>query len=296
MSNFNFYLGLDIAKRSDYSALVIAEKPFWSVRHNTWMYLTDLTREEAEKEYREECVEQRRMAESSSLEDWPEDWKLRVLSAQRWPKQTTYPQVAEDVGRLFRGMDSGLVQIALLVDVTGQGDSMSDLLRKDGLPAIGLTWGGIAQKPNWDEEDKVGKVNVPKGDLVTRTKMLFELEQIHIVPFPEEKALIDELYSYQMKTNTVTGHESWGAASNTYDDLVSALMMACWFAQQGEEQGVPYDVIGKKLSSIGYELEDARKTVWEYGIGDGEPYTGYGVDEEGGGQLHQKFGAPWLIR
>lgn len=148
--------------------------------------------------------------------------ELHVRLAHRFPLGMSYPDIVERAGRVMRG----LPEAALVVDATGVGAPVVDMLRKARLRPIPVTITG----GNQVTRDPSGGFHVPKRDLVSAAvvplqngvlKFAAELEHL--------EALQHELLSFRTKINAA-GHDTYAAwREQDHDDLVLALALACWW-------------------------------------------------------------------
>ena len=117
----------------------------------------------------------------------------------------------------------------LIVDNTGVGPAVTDLLKKKGLSfrAVTITGG-----------DKVhvggGRYRVPKRDLVAALEVPFHTGELKIAEGLELwPKLREELLNFRRKINLATAHDSYEHWRETdHDDLVLATALACWWARR----------------------------------------------------------------
>ena len=198
-----FYVGLDLGQAADYNALAVVQ---------------------------------------SGVQEKPEGGTERFLHLrhlERYELGTPYPDIADKVvalmrdGRLspneydpsrrrtFRGTPQ------LIVDDTGVGRAVADLLKTKGLRFKALTITG------GDEVNAVGgdRYRVPKRDLVGALEVPFHTGKLKIaegmVLWP---ALKKELLSFRRKIDLRTAHDSYEHwRESDHDDLVLAAALACWW-------------------------------------------------------------------
>ncbi len=193
---YTHYVGLDLGKMQDYTALAV--------------------------------LEQHRQEETRYTIPWLQRFKLG----------TEYHTVASDVGGMLRKMSTqqGVGRIALIVDATGVGQPVVELLRKTPMPAdiydVTITGGDT---PSHDEQSW----RVPKRDLVSTVQVLVQPRpsRLTIAPtLPDALVLQQELLNFQMKL-TDAAHDTYGAyREGTHDDLTLAVALAAW---AGEEERIP---------------------------------------------------------
>ncbi len=118
----------------------------------------------------------------------------------------------------------------LIVDATGVGRPVVDRLRRERLPGtlldVTITGGDTAthQGSSW---------RVPKRELVSVAQVLLQSGRLKIAEaLPDTAVLTRERLNFQVKINDLA-HDSYGAwREGTHDDLVLAVALACWAAEQ----------------------------------------------------------------
>ena len=204
-----FYVGLDIGQSADYTALAVVQ----TVRERN---------------------------EQGSIESF-----LHLRHLERYPLRTLYPDIAEQVADLMR--DERLTEPVrlvprtslhapeLVVDNTGVGPAVTDLLKKKGLrfKAVTITGG--------DEVHAVGggKYRVPKRDLVSALEVPFHTGRLKVAEdLPLWGALKEELLNFRRKVDLRTAHDSYEHWRETdHDDLVLATALACWWIAYKSRRG-----------------------------------------------------------
>lgn len=157
---------------------------------------------------------------------------LSVGYLERMPLGTPYTVVARHVRDLVKRPKMTLelpfpakrsIAPILVVDATGVGRPVIDMMKADGLQPFALTITGGSTAEG-------GKV--PKRDLVSSLQILFQSGRLKIAPaLQHAKTLADELERFRVKIDPVTAHDSYGAwRSGSYDDLVLAVAVAAWYA------------------------------------------------------------------
>ncbi len=120
-------------------------------------------------------------------------------------------------------------QTELVVDKTGVGVAVTDLLKERNLRFIGVTITGLGQKVN---KTGVREYSVPKQDLVAALEVPFHTGKLKIAEDLELwPTLRGELLTFRRKQNVITAHisyEHW--RESDHDDLVLACALACWKA------------------------------------------------------------------
>ena len=155
-----------------------------------------------------------------------QDRKYQLRHLERLPLGTTYPAVVTHVKELME-KDPLKGRVLLVVDATGVGLPVIDLLKQEGLRPIGITITGGT------EATRVGGgYHVPKRDLVINLQVLFQSERLKAAEsLPLARTFINELLGFKVKINT-RGHDSYEAwREGVHDDLVLAVSLAAWYGQ-----------------------------------------------------------------
>jgi len=167
---------------------------------------------------------------------------------KRWPLQTPYPRIAEEVRRI---MKAEIMREALLaVDQTGVGAPVVDLIREYtdvALVPIHIT-GGI--QAHYDSEAR--RWTVPKKDLVGTLQVAYNSRRIKVIPCPEAQILVRELknFKYRLHAGAAGGMQFDTWRDGQHDDLVLALALACWQVN--------------RMSPLQETTEDNRSLVSQY--------------------------------
>ncbi len=147
----------------------------------------------------------------------PEDLLVRRL--ERIPLGTPYPRIIEHIRALTH--DPRLAgRCALVVDATGLGAPVVDMLREPGtgcdVTAVTITAGnGISRRGHMH-------FGIPRRDLLAGVQLALEQGRLRIsARLPEGPALGRELLALR------AGHQS-----SEHDDLVFAVALACWRASR----------------------------------------------------------------
>ena len=125
--------------------------------------------------------------------------------------------------------------IHLVVDRTGVGRPIVDMMFKHGMNPVGVTITG-GDKPtheylnDWKTRQAV---TVPKRDLVINLALMIQNKELKVLKsLPLAQVLATEMQNMTVKINSRTGSDSYGAEkAQEHDDLTMALCMAAWWAQ-----------------------------------------------------------------
>src|SRR5215218_9893352 len=197
-----FVLGLDLAQASDYTALAVLEQ--------TWPEPDGTTA------------------------------RYDVRHLERMPLGTSYLEVVARVGQRVRALTALDASVTLVVDQTGVGRPVVDLLRDAALPCrlvpIMITGGQTVtqteEQHGWVKE--IG-FHVPKRDLVSVLAVLLQSQRMRIAQeLPAAQLLVQELLNFRVKIS-LTGRDSYGAGEEwrdgAHDDLVLAVALATWYGE-----------------------------------------------------------------
>ena len=198
-----FYVGLDLGQAADYTALAVVQGG----------------------------VEE--SPETGEMEKY-----LRLRHLERYELRTPYPEIADKVATLMRDpllspneYDPSRRRIfrsepRLIVDNTGVGVAVSDLLKARGLKfeAVTITGGDRTHKAS-------GSWRVPKRDLVGALEVPFHTGELKIAKdLKLALTLKKELLNFRRKIDLRTAHDSYEHwREGDHDDLVLAAALACWW-------------------------------------------------------------------
>ena len=200
----DYYVGLDLGQSNDYTALAIVQR-----------------------------------VPTHDPQTGKHGVDLHLRHLERYPLKASYTDIADSVRDLLTGppftdniRDGLRVRRAiteLVVDKTGVGVAVTDLLKERRLRFIGVTITGLGQKVN---RNGIRDYSVPKQDLVAALEVPFHKGTLKVAKgLPWWPNLREELLNFRRKQNKVTAHisyEHW--RESDHDDLVLAAALACWKA------------------------------------------------------------------
>jgi hypothetical protein len=141
---------------------------------------------------------------------------------------TSYPEIVERLKSLIARLPAH-ERVNILVDRTGCGRPVVDLMRKEKLQIIPVTivFSGTVSG------DRLGGFNVPKRDLVSNLAIIFQDARLKSPrSLAEAPAMIEELQNFKIKF-TRAGNDTYEAwRESDHDDLVLAAAMAAWFGEK----------------------------------------------------------------
>jgi len=173
----------------------------------------------------------------------------------------SYPKIVEKVTALLRspGMRDGA---SLVVDQTGVGVPVVDLLRQAGLRLIAISIHGgdntAHEGDNW---------RVPKRDLVGVLQVLLQTDRLKVASKLKLGPVLQaEMLNFKVKIDPVTAHDSYSAwRDNEHDDLVLSVALGAWWGEHAPKQQPPL-VIHRP------DPEDLIAPAWRIGEGYGPGY------------------------
>jgi hypothetical protein len=132
------------------------------------------------------------------------------------------------VGRILRQPALAETETALIVDATGVGRPVVDMLERAKLTplAITITGGDVVTR------ERHG-FRVPKRDLIGGLQVLLQTDRLKFAGhLPAVPQLVQELTEYRVKIDPATAHDSYNAREGAHDDLILAVAVAAWVAEQ----------------------------------------------------------------
>jgi len=181
-----FYIGVDLGQRRDPSAIAVVHR------------------------YEE------KMGWNAYLVSYDYEWRNALRLLERLPLGTPYPEVVARVKEIVKraALDG---KVTLVVDATGVGAPVVDMLRAESLPCdlvgVCLTGGEHATRAP-------GGFNVPKFELVVGLQLKFQKGEVLIAgSLGLAKPLVEELVNIGWDLR---------AQGSGHDDLAMAVALACW--------------------------------------------------------------------
>lgn len=200
-----YFVGVDVGQSPDPSALVVLKR-----------------------------VEQVREKESPpGTVAWEREPRMLVSKYQaqllkEYDLGTPYNTVVQDCKKLMQHPQL-VKQTVLLVDATGVGKPVIEMMQLNRLAPIGVTITGgssVHQHP-------LG-YTVPKRDLVTALQVLFQTSRIELPgQIPETQRVLDQLQRLTVKINE-KANDQYGLEreEGNHFDLAIALALAGWYAER----------------------------------------------------------------
>ena len=220
-----YFLGVDLGQAHDFTALCLLEQAHYDTGRRApgsavldpiiWQDGVRLTPESKEPE---------------PVPVYEHSYAVRYL--KRLPIGTPYPAQVEWVKKLHDRLKDEGHGLELVVDQTGVGRAVVDMLRDAELAPVAVTiTGGDTVSSDG------GDYRVPKRDLVSTAQVLLQTGRLKIAKeLKEAQTLTSELLAFKVNIN-LRGHDSYGndvgpwRRENAHDDLVLAVALAAWWGE-----------------------------------------------------------------
>ncbi len=193
----DFIIGVDLGQARDYTAIAVLER------------FEELTGKAAKGR-------------------WLTQVRYEMPHLERPPLGTSYPAINSRLKDLIAQLPAHK-RLKIVVDRTGVGRPVVDLMRKEGLKVIPITItaGGSVTGGAY------GGYNVPKRELVSNLAIIFQAGRLKISrALPEAAQLVEELQNFKIKI-TLAGNDTYEAwRESDHDDLVLAAAMGCWYGEK----------------------------------------------------------------
>lgn len=150
----------------------------------------------------------------------------RTVYLHRFELQTEYPVIVKHIKTMF--VNAELMKYGtLILDQTGVGRAVADMMRAEDLFPIGVTITGGYEVVVTRE----GEYHIPKRDMISALSVLLQSGRLKISKkLPHAELLQREMENFRVKT-TLRGHEQFEAwREGEHDDLVMSLALCAWYA------------------------------------------------------------------
>ncbi len=215
-------IGLDLGQQNDYTAICVVEA-------TPTIYEMAVPGRDPEFHLPISTVQ--------SYESTPVSYAVRHL--ERMNLGASYPDVVRRIIALLHAIDDAPL---LVVDHTGCGRPVVDMIREQGLDPVAVTITG-GDAVSHDGPD----FRVPKRDLVGALVVALQNNRLKIArSLPDAETLTAELLNFKVKINVKTAHDSYEAwREGQHDDLVLSVGLAVWLGDylysHPPDQVVMYD-------------------------------------------------------
>lgn len=146
----------------------------------------------------------------------------------RVPLKTPYPGVVAAIGSVMSRLPKGT---NLLVDSTGVGRGIYDMLTHEGWSPIGITITG----GDWPHREEGGRrYSVPKATIISKLISLTHSGLLSVHGSLKEWPILKcELEVFRPEV-TPSGRETFNARSGSHDDLLNAVALCSWWCQHDD--------------------------------------------------------------
>jgi hypothetical protein len=229
---FTHYVGCDLGQAQDPTAVCVLEDPLWVrtewaqalfLEATGWVPVDQLQGNQREQ-----------VRALNYHHGRPSNPPLALRHLERLPLQTSYPDVVQHLVALLAQPQLPADSTVLIVDATGCGRPVVDMMRLAGLAPVAVT---ITAGTAITVDLETSALRVPKRDLVSTMAVLLEQRRLGIADsLPEAGALRHELQTFRRKV-TPDGDDSYSSwRERDHDDLVLATALACWYRQWWNER------------------------------------------------------------
>lgn len=156
-----------------------------------------------------------------------------IRDLRRWPLGTSYMDIAAELKKVFG--KSPLNKATLLIDETGVGRAVCDILRKEKIECgkfvpCSVT-SGASQSPQVDGSWHVSKLRLVGALIAAMQSGRVHLPKSH----PETRHIIEELQNFRMK-ETAVNNLTFEARQGKKDDLIFSLSLCVWYAEKASKR------------------------------------------------------------
>jgi hypothetical protein len=155
-------------------------------------------------------------------------FEYHLVHLERLPLGTRYPAVVSHLVDIMAALPPAERAPSLVVDGTGVGRPVVDMLVLAGLRPVAVTITGGATENQPHTRDW----RVPKKNLVGALVVLFQTGKLQIAhDLTERQTFVSELTGFTARISAA-GHESFEAAlERLHDDMVCATALAAWWGE-----------------------------------------------------------------
>jgi hypothetical protein len=144
---------------------------------------------------------------------------FRIVSMHRCALGTPYPVVGEQIMSILKE----LPEADLIVDATGVGKAVCDMLRGRGLRPHALT---ITAGESWSQKNR--EIHVAKVELVSCLIAASQEGRVRFAPAVPLRDVVSEEIAAFTPRRTATGLLTYEGADGIHDDLVMSLACGVW--------------------------------------------------------------------
>jgi hypothetical protein len=182
----DWFIGLDLGRKKDYSAIAVVSEPVFDRRENRWVGLDETDGY---------TFHQLRRQTHDTVEEYrPTGSPIPLHALKRFPLGTNYTSVVEEVIRITNSEPFRRFDGAIFVDATGVGDAVHGIMQERGInhfPVI-ITGG---QNISWGVD---GSMHVPHVRLIGELDVAFDTGRLVLPPdLKELDAFTKELEAFE---------------------------------------------------------------------------------------------------
>ncbi len=159
---------------------------------------------------------------------------LTVIHLERPPLKESYPNIVKRVVDVVRHPRIALTGSELIVDATGVGRPVVDMLRESGVQPMPVTITGGQQVNIGDD----GFWRVPKRILVSAMAIALQTGRLHVRgKLALAETLTREMLAFKVKINTHANESFEAWREGDHDDLVLSVALAVWWGERHGQGG-----------------------------------------------------------
>jgi hypothetical protein len=185
---------------------------------------------------------------------------LSFVHLEQAEVRTSYTEIIRRINEILSNPHL-IKRVELIVDATGIGAPLFDMLKAHGLSPIGVTiTSGEHENPS-----QMG-FRVPKLTLVDSIQVLLHTQRLAMsdkVPEPLRAEFFNQMSEFVMKTRE-SGHQSFEARlERIHDDLVIAFGLCCWHFVKRNGQSLTRPPAGDTTKKTERYNPIRRGKVWQ---------------------------------
>ena len=157
---------------------------------------------------------------------------LKLRHLKRFPLDASYADIGTETAKVIARLgddEQAKGGTDLVIDITGTGRPVGEIMKREGLDPIFVTVTGSAKETEVAPRDW----HISRNDLVGRLRVLFQDKRFRVSKkMPLVEKFVEELQSFSMKKKLLNTNdpESWRERPD--DDLVLAVAIAAWRAKR----------------------------------------------------------------
>ncbi len=180
---------------------------------------------------------------------------LSIVYAEQIPLRTTYPDIARRIVEIAKGPTLA-DRCDIIMDATGVGSPVVDLVREGGVVAQGVVITGGDKETLRDDRS-----SVPKLKIVDSIVALLHSQRITFARgLPLSQEIQKQLSEFQLKRQASGKVKYENSLDTVHDDLVIALGLVCWWFIKLYGGALTYRPNKSRLKV--YKTDPFRGTEW----------------------------------